>query len=441
MKKILIISEYFAPVQEIASIRWTKIAKYLKSGHDVEITVLTNKKNYFDKKLEIPISRKDILLEKELVMIDKVLEGDYGKLCILYYKIRNKLKGTEKNDKKMTEKRNDEMKKGKECFRDILSFWNNIIKDFIMTRQVMKMVSKSFFDFDVIISTCGPAWTHRIAEKLKKRNPKVFWIADFRDPYAKDDDGFFSFHYHKNFVSKHCRNADVITRVNDKMQLFEKEGQRVVTIHNGYDPEEALSPVSPDKFRMVYTGFLYDGKRKLNPVFLAVKDLIKEGKIAQEDILFEYAGSSEMTFMDQAVQCGMQGQVEKHGVVERKKALEMQRKSAVLLQSAWNTKLERVEWTGKMYEYMMAGKPIVYMVSGDEPYSLPSKLMPKLGGVCYEECRHDETFPALKQYILGKYQEWKKTGNVTIQADKEYIRKFAYPQIAEKVWDLMKDNN
>lgn len=90
-----------------------------------------------------------------------------------------------------------------------------------------------------------------------------------------------------------------------------------------------------------------------------------------------------------------------------------------------------------MYEYMMAQKPIIYMMAGDEPDSLPSRDMEKLGGICYEQCRHEETYVLLKNYIIQKYSEWKDTGNVTIEGDIDYRNKYAYPVIAEQVWTLV----
>ena len=43
----------------------------------------------------------------------------------------------------------------------------------------------------------------------------------------------------------------------------------------------------------------------------------------------------------------------------------------------------------------------------------------------------------MKTYILEKYQEWKATGNVSVQQDKEYIEQYSYPHIAEQVWQLI----
>ena len=48
---MLLIAEYIAPVNAIASIRWTKISKYLVLHHQASIDLLTNEKNFSGKKL------------------------------------------------------------------------------------------------------------------------------------------------------------------------------------------------------------------------------------------------------------------------------------------------------------------------------------------------------------------------------------------------------
>ena len=43
----------------------------------------------------------------------------------------------------------------------------------------------------------------------------------------------------------------------------------------------------------------------------------------------------------------------------------------------------------------------------------------------------------MKQYILDKYEEWKRTGNVSVQRDEEYVQQYSYANIAESVWKLI----
>ena len=64
MIRLLIVAQYIAPTQSIASIRWTKLAKYLRQTGAYQISVLTNEKHYHID--DGNAASKDALLEKEM---------------------------------------------------------------------------------------------------------------------------------------------------------------------------------------------------------------------------------------------------------------------------------------------------------------------------------------------------------------------------------------
>lgn len=428
--KILIVSEYIAPLQAIASIRWTKIAKYLKISHsNIHITVLTNEK-IFDGNNQ----RKDLMLEKDMCFFDEYWQLSKSNMLKKYEAIKKKNSSSVSAIQMEIQQCSSKgslvqilKKEGLLGVRDI--------KEKILFSQAKQFLKGRQFDFDVVISTYGPAWPHLVAERLKKKYPSIFWIADFRDPYAKETDGPFSFWRHNLFVKRHCIAADVITRVTDDLYLNEPENAVVKVLPNGYDPEEALAPLPPRDFTIVFTGALYGERRDIGVVCKAVKELVLEQKIDGVKVL--YAGPDGELGRKIACRYDAQEYLQDLGALKRTDALKLQQNAAILLQLNWNTKAERCQWSGKMYEYMMMRKPIIFVVTGDEPYSFPSYNMSKLGGICYEQCRHKETYPLLKQYILDKYEEWKRTGNVSVQRDEEYVQQYSYANIAESVWKLI----
>lgn len=428
--KILIVSEYIAPLQAIASIRWTKIAKYLKISHsNIHITVLTNEK-IFDGNNQ----RKDLMLEKDMCFFDEYWQLSKSNMLKKYEAIKKKNSSSVSAIQIEIQQCSSKgslvqilKKEGLLGVRDI--------KEKILFSQAKQFLKDRQFDFDVVISTYGPAWPHLVAERIKKKHPSIFWIADFRDPYAKETDGPFSFWRHNLFVKRHCIAADVITRVTDDLYLNEPENAVVKMLPNGYDPEEALAPLPPRDFTIVFTGALYGERRDIGVVCKAVKELVLEQKIDGVKVL--YAGPDGELGRKIACRYDAQEYLQDLGALKRTDALKLQQNAAILLQLNWNTKAERCQWSGKMYEYMMMRKPIIFVVTGDEPYSFPSYNMSKLGGICYEQCRHKETYPLLKQYILDKYEEWKRTGNVSIQRDEEYVQQYSYANIAESVWKLI----
>ena len=106
--------------------------------------------------------------------------------------------------------------------------------------------------------------------------------------------------------------------------------------------------------------------------------------------------------------------------------------------AAWTSESDVVEWSGKMYEYMMAARPVVYMMNTTIPWTLPARDMHRLGGICYESCRHEETQPELREYVRKMYRMWKETGQVRIEQDQSYINQYRYDVIAGQVYDVLR---
>lgn len=435
--KVLIISEYIAPLQAIASVRWTKIAKYIKQQHpDVEITVLTNKKNYASGADAAQYARKDKLLEKELRYFDEYWEipPDF---CLKTYHFFKNIKNNVRAFRYVQGKTAPALPSTEGMsvtYTDVL----HDIKSKLWRRQVCKSLPDRIFNTDIIISTYGPFWTHMVANYIKDKNPNAIWLADFRDFYANESNSPSAYRRHIKYTRKYCASADVVIRVLDELKTFTPSHIPVYTIPNGFDPQERKEPQLPEKFSIVYTGTLHGKRSDIGIAHKALCDLYQEGKINKTDVEFIYAGPS-METAESLVEDyhPEQSFLRNYGEISRTQAFDLQSSAAILLQAAYNGQKQKALWTGKMYEYMMAEKPILYVDSGTISHSGPSKYIHHLGGCCYEQSRHEETYPQMKAYILEKYREWKVTGNVSVQQDKKYIEQYSYPHIAEQVWQLI----
>lgn len=430
--RILIISDSIAPVQEIGAIRWTKIAKYIKKNHpEAEITVLTDQKDYEKNKRIANFKRKDPLLEKELVYFDEYWEIPHSFLLKIYYYLKGNF------EKQCDDYNNSIRYSSKISIKKYIGQFLIDIKTKAIVWQMQAAIKKKATDFDVVISTFYPIWTHMVAEYVKKKNRAMIWIADFRDSYANEGEPKLIFSAHQRFTMKHLLCADAIIRVADNISTYTPPSIPIYTISNGFDPQEKLDALAPQKFTLVFTGQLRLDLRDIGIVCRAVKELCEENLLNENDVEISYAGSHGALARIMAEKYHAEKYIRDYGVVPRVQALKMQQHAAILLQLNWNTQKEKCGWSGKVYEYMMAQKPILYVVTGDVPYSDPSKNIHHLGGCCYEQCRHEETYPQMKAYILEKYQEWKAIGNVSVQPDKEYIEQYSYPHIAERVWELI----
>src|SRR6185369_17054838 len=150
---------------------------------------------------------------------------------------------------------------------DARAFWIgpsvSFLKDYLKANPV-----------DAIVSTGPPHSTHLIALALKKQM-KLPWLADFRDPWTTMD-------YYKELLltrwadRKHHRlelevlnTADAITVIGNGMKVeFEKKsGRRVDVITNGFDEEDfSMNKTQLDeKFSIVHIGTFFS---RVNPTHL-----------------------------------------------------------------------------------------------------------------------------------------------------------------------------
>lgn len=435
--KILLVCEYISPQQTIGAIRWTKIAKYLKKchGEEISIDVLTNKKNY-DSSDGSSFCTRDASLEKEMRYFDHYFAVPVDDLVI---RSRNRhRKAISRKDKDFVHPEENANHSCRIYFKSIIQMIYHTYYSWTFSRTLVRAVKSKVGEYDVIISSYGPIWPFMVCSKLKKYNPRLKWICDFRDICGRKAlDVSRRNRWHINYVQKHSALADAVLHVDDFIDTHTDPRVKDYTVTNGYDPEEAAAPEKPAMFDLIYTGTLYGNLQSFGVVYKAINELISEGKIERKKVRVLYAGISGHLAQLMAEAHGGTEYFTNLNEIPRCKVHEFQRHTAILIQAAFNVEGDHCAWTGKMYEYMMSQKPIVYVVNGDIPYSFPSRYMEQLGGVCYEASRHEETYPDLKAYILSKYREWEETGNVTVVQDREYIEKYSYKVIAEQVWGIL----
>ena len=111
--------------------------------------------------------------------------------------------------------------------------------------------------------------------------------------------------------------------------------------------------------RFAYTGAIYGGKRDLRPFFEAISEIVPSLKDANKKILFEYAGKEGDLFLSQAAEYNLHSYVVDHGQLSRLDALRLQQESDICLLATWNTSFEQGALTGKIFEYLRCGLPIL----------------------------------------------------------------------------------
>lgn len=429
MIRLLIVAQYIAPTQSIASIRWTKLAKYLRQTGAYQISVLTNEKHYHS--ADGNAASKDALLEKEMGIFFRYNVIPDSDALKRYYaiKYRHSVYLHRDHDANVPADPSASKRMMYEALHDI--------KDQLQFFQAKAYLRShpELLECDVLITSYDPLWPHLTGEWIAKRNPAIRWIADFRDPYRSSMTPQINRIYRRHFEKKHVGCASLVTTVSPELlpMLSLRQGQYTLVLPNGYDPEEAIPPAMPRKFALVYTGTLYSSgvhRSDLTPLFASLAAQIESGVIQRKDVVLQYAGQQGGLFAEQASQYGLGDRVEDLGFLSRQEAAIIRSQAAGLILCTWNTGVDQGIVTGKLYEYMLARKPVFAICTGNQPYSRVYSIFQKTGiGYCCETCR-PETLDQLREALTAAYLSWKDTGMPAYTPDDNALAEFSYPALA-----------
>lgn len=268
--------------------------------------------------------------------------------------------------------------------------------------------------YDVIYTTSGPSSAHLIGFYLKQKYG-IHWVADYRDPWTFNPYGAV---YNPNKAGQRLlfeleavllRGADCNLTVEDSLiDVYEKQfglgREKIVSITNGYDAEDfaALrhSQDRTDKFTINYSGLLYTRQRSVGPVLRAIRQLRNEKKINLSKLRFRIVGTSEPGNIEAAERYGLAQIIDHTGYLSHIQALQANLDADLLLLLVGDEPKFKPVYTGKFFEYLRSGRPIL-------------ALAPKDGVVdrVLRESGHGEAYLStqtskIKAAILREYKKW-----------------------------------
>lgn len=433
MKKILVISEYFAPQNTIAAVRLTKIVKYLNKDNEFNIDVIC-RENF--------LGTKDSILEKDIENKATIIVLNKNRIL---KKLRSKFAKIKINKNTVKQKQDIFTKHYKRSLKNKyllnLSWYIYNFESLVFKNKAIKYLKKTNINsYTHIISSFGPISCHLIAKFIKSKNNHVFWLADFRDPVLNDSTPRLFYKWSINYASRVCKSANAISAVSEGClnALFLENFNNKYVITNGYDKEDLgqlanISYLKNKEMTFVYTGALYSGKSDLFSFFIALNELIEENLIDPLKIKVIYAGSSSADFIKQ-ISKFPDLIYEIKDMLPRDEALVLQRNADFLLLASWNNKNETGILTGKFFEYLMMRKPIIATITGDLPNSELFNLITENSlGVCFEEANRDKTHKELKKYLYEQYLIFIKTGSVIYSANQEFVESYDYQRIVSEI--------
>jgi len=366
MKDVLIITYYWPPSGGSGVQRWLKFVKYLPQfGYIPHVyTVEDGEYPVIDNTLE-----KDI--PKEAIIIKKPIIEPYG-----FYK---KLLGHKKNKKLGHGFVGERNKSGFKKLMHSFALWvrgNFFIPD---ARVMWVKPSVDFLtdyvksnNITTIISSGTPHSMHLIAQGVKQRTG-VKWIADFRDPwtgvyYLKDMKlSNSSFQKHLKLEKEVLLNCDIITTVGNHLAknlsalVKEKDiSDKIVVLPNGFDRELNFEQHNEldKKFSIVYIG-LFSKEQNHSSYWKALRACVDEDADFAKDLELKCVGNIDSSIEEAIIENNLFPYFKKVGFVSHAEAESYQRNAQVLLLSINNYPGAKEMLTGKLFEYIASGRPIL----------------------------------------------------------------------------------
>lgn len=424
--KILIISYCFPPLNVIASLRVYSWAKYW-SRMGYEICVLTAEKKHSDGSLDLPIDadvatsvrieetpyksfRKKPFHQKK----GNTLSPAKGK-CSVLFAVKNYAK---------------KMITGIRRFTGIDPYSPHLWV-FPAVRKALEIYKQ--WPFDLVISSYGPPASHVIGGILKRKLP-VYWVADYRDLWYGNYfySGKWPFTY-LEYLTEYffVKKADFITTVSDPLKdnLTSMFGNKVATIENGFDDEDldkiGTDGVFPDdgKIRLVYTGRIYAEKQDYLQLLKALTLLKSRGIPLQEKLEVIFYGFLLEPIQIMVTKYNLENIIIMRGFVDRKISLQAQRAADALIFFDWQDTTAKGMLTGKFFEYMFSGTPILNVsISCD---TINSKLV--------EEARIGVNFVGSAEKLADTIETMIHGGKLPYHPSQEVLLRFTRRHLAEKM--------
>lgn len=361
--RILLVTTYFYPQNRIPVLRVGQWAKYWAlQGH--EVTVLTTEKYPFLGPYGLSPQLPDSVEVVEVPFLPDWLRKRLAR------------SGTSTGGVPSGESTGQRLRQRVRTWRSHIGSLVDIHDMWIAPalRKGLELLSRR--PYDAIVSSFSPPAAHIVATRIKARHPEIVWLADFRDLWAHNHitsaRGILR-SIESTLEKRSIRNkADALMTVSEPLaeSLRQRYPQHPVwVIENGFDPEEfpdwrerlRPAPSAAGMLRICYAGTLYPDRRDPTPLLMAINRLIDNGVLSRDQVALDFYGQNEKELTAILERCNgnRHGIVHAHGFVSRQESLAAQARSSLLLLLESSEPAARGVLTGKLFEYLVSGIPIL----------------------------------------------------------------------------------
>jgi glycosyltransferase involved in cell wall biosynthesis len=357
MKKVLVITYYWPPSGGSGVQRWLKFVKYFRE-FGIEPIILTVDPEYAN----FPVL--DESLFSDIPNGVEIHRTQAKSPFAIYSKLRGRKvpqSGFAGDSNPNLIERLMRFIRGNFFIPDARIGWNKFA-----IKKAKELILKH--ELDCVITTSPPHSTQLIGLELKNRF-NLKWIADLRDPWT-------DIYYNKELyrtkwaekidrqLEKKClESADNIIVVSDSIaKLFNKRyngiKSKISIIPNGYDEADFQNKVASET---KYNYISYIGN--LGPSYPINNFLIEFNEFSSRNPKWRlrFVGNVFKDVKTQILNSDLSERVEFISYVEHKKAIDFMIESKALLLIIPNSEENKGILTGKLFEYLAAKKPIIFI--------------------------------------------------------------------------------
>jgi glycosyltransferase involved in cell wall biosynthesis len=294
-----------------------------------------------------------------------------------------------------------------------------------------------------IYTTSAPYTAHLIGLRLK-RITSLPWLADFRDPWVGNFSISFLTRWHEQLArrmeSQVVQTADRITVVSEPMrQAFLSrytglEDKRVLTLPNGYDPDdflnaEPLEREEKDCMHITYTGSFY-GRRQTSYYFLqGLQAAINSNCVSRHKVRVWFVGNMNQDVLRQIEAFNLEDVVRMVGYLSHPQSISYLLGADLLLLIIGPGPGSEVVFTGKIFEYLASHRPILALV----PPGVAADLLEEShAGIIVDP--HD--VKAITEQIVNLYGKW-ENDDLNVASDQSVINRYDRRRLTGKLADAL----
>ncbi len=295
--------------------------------------------------------------------------------------------------------------------------------------------------FECILAIDSPHYHIRLAHELSAKF-NIPYICDFRDLY---DNQLLGSNYRPEkskkiinalkhyYLKKWLRDATFISAASQPIATFYGKLANVpgYEITNGFEPlmKSAKEKNNTPEFVLSYTGRLYQNQ-DWSIFAKGVNDFIINEKPSNCKVIFAGVRKDAVEIIKLLRKYIPENILETFNWLEKNEVQDIQKRTSVFILASWSGTVG--VYSGKLFEYLGARKPILF-APGDNGGVVDQLLIETNAGISAN------TPEEVCNFITMKYNEWKKTGQVTYNGIEKEIMKYTRKEQVKRMAGLIHD--